>query len=375
MAGLYVHVPFCRSKCAYCDFYSVEPRRMAAYVEAVVAEARRRARPFGRFETLYLGGGTPSVLSPSLLMELLDGLRGACSIDPGAEVTLEANPDDVTPALLSSWRGLGVDRLSLGLQALDDGVLEWLGRRHDEKQALASVSLAREAGFDNLAVDLIWGWTWQDDEDWAHTLRTVVGLAPEHISCYQLTLERRTPLGREVLDGRLTMPDEGSARRRFLRTSKILIDAGYEHYEISNFARSKALRSRHNQLYWHHAPYLGLGPSAHSFDGDRHRWWNVRSLDDYVDRLAAGEDPTKGEEHLDEEQRDLEALMLGLRTSDGVDSAVVRRYGHGKEVVAALQEEGLVRVEGMRIVPTAEGMVVADSLPLRFSERRTLDGE
>jgi putative oxygen-independent coproporphyrinogen III oxidase len=367
VAGLYVHVPFCRSKCAYCNFYSVEPSRVPAWVDAVLDEARLRGPAFGRFETLYLGGGTPSLLSPTQLMTLLDGLRQIGDVDPDAEVTLEANPDDVTPAMLSSWRGLGVNRLSLGLQAIDDDALAMLGRRHTARQGLDSVRLARAAGFDNLGVDLLWGWTWQTDDDWTRALRRVLDDQPEHISCYQLTMEPGTPLGREARSGRMTLPLEEDDRHRYLRTSEILCDAGYEHYEISNFARTPALRSRHNQLYWHHEPYLGLGPAAHSFDGER-RWWNLRSVEQYVERIGQGDYPTRGDEVLDDEQRTLEALMLGLRTSDGVPTEVVRRYGCGKEVVAAMQEEGLVTVAGSRILPTLEGFVLADGLPLRFNE-------
>ena len=361
-AGLYVHVPFCYRKCGYCDFFSVEPDGVDEYVDAVLAEARMRAPTFGRFQTLYLGGGTPSVLPRASLQRLAEGLRETCELAPDAEVTLEANPDDVTPEAARHWRSLGFDRLSLGVQSLQDDVLRWLGRRHDAGQALRAIGSIRDAGFANLGLDLIWGIPGQSADGWTATLERAVAERPEHLSCYQLTLEPHTPLGRSE-DGHL--PGEERARQQFVSTSQQLRESGFEHYEVSNFARGS--RSRHNHLCWTHVPYLGLGPSAHSFDG-RRRWWNVSSVPRYTARVLGDVSPASGSEQLDDHQLGLEALMLGLRTSDGVSMDVVRRFTEWEQTVGALQEEGLVEVDGAFLRPTLEGLLLADGIPLRFGE-------
>lgn len=365
-SGLYVHVPFCHTKCGYCDFYSVPPQRVEAWVEAVIAEARLRASAFGRFTTLYLGGGTPSLLTEPQLAALITGLRASCDLAPGAEITLEVNPDDVSLERLAHWRWLGISRLSLGLQAVGDDDLVALGRRHTADQGWSAMRLARLAGFDNLGVDLIWGLPGQSLETWAATLEEILAGRPEHLSCYQLTLEPHTPLARELAAGGPALPDEERARRFFLFTSRYLTERGYEHYEVSNFAWGRRHRSRHNQLYWQHAPYLGLGPAAHSFDG-RRRWWNVRSVDRYLEMLAAGRAPTDGAETLGAQELRLEEVMLGLRTADGVSSAAIEHYPGWEATIAALGREQLAYLLGGRLRPTPAGLAVADGLPLRFA--------
>lgn len=359
-AGLYVHVPFCHRKCGYCDFFSVEPAGVDDYVAAVLAEARLHAPSFGRFQTLYVGGGTPSLLSDASLSRLVEGLRETVDLDVGAEVTLEANPDDVTPAAARHWRACGFDRLSLGIQALRDDLLRWLGRRHDADQALRAIATSRDAGFDDVGLDLIWGLPGQSSDAWKATLERIVREQPEHLSCYQLTLEPHTPLGRTP---GLDLPDEERARRLFVTTSQLLSSHGFEHYEVSSFAR--ASRSRHNQLYWTHVPYLGLGPSAHSFDG-RHRWWNVASVGRYAAQTLGSAPPIAGAECLDDEQLALESLMLGIRTADGVSLDVLRRFTDWERTVETLEDERLVVVDGARLRPTLEGLLLADGIPLRF---------
>jgi len=359
-AGLYVHVPFCSRKCGYCDFFSVEPTALDEYVEAVLTEARMRAPEFGRFQTLYVGGGTPSLLPQSTLQRLVQGLREIVELAPDAEMTLEANPDDVSPEAARVWLSLGFDRLSLGVQSLRDGVLRWLGRRHDAAQALRAIATVRDAGLANVGLDLIWGLPGQTADDWTATLERAVSERPQHLSCYQLTLEPHTPLGRA---GGSDLPGEERSRQLFELTSRVLRGHGFEHYEISNFARGP--RSRHNQLYWTHAPYLGLGPAAHSFDG-RHRWWNVASVPRYTTLTRVARAPTAGSEELDEVQLALEALMLGMRTADGVPIEVVRRFVGWEQTLDLLEAEGLVRVDGERLRPTLSGLAVADGIPLRF---------
>jgi oxygen-independent coproporphyrinogen-3 oxidase len=355
-AGLYVHVPFCVTRCGYCDFFSTTDRALTArYVDAVLAE--HAARPaFPPFATLYLGGGTPSALPLPDLVRLIRGL----SHPTLAEVTVEANPDDVTPAWLAAVKDAGVNRLSLGIQSLDDPTLRFLGRRHDAARAVSAVREARAAGLANLSLDFIYALPGQDVRAWIRTLDAAIALRAEHLSCYQLTVEPHTPFGRRGV----TPADEETQRALFLATHERLEAAGFEHYEISSFARP-GRRSRHNQAYWHHVPYLGLGPAAHGFDG-RRRWWNVRSVAAYVERLTSGADAMEDAETLDDDQLRLEALYLGLRTLDGVALDVVRGFAGWEATVDNLVAEGLVRVVEERLRPTVRGFLVADALPLRF---------
>jgi putative oxygen-independent coproporphyrinogen III oxidase len=355
-AGLYVHVPFCVTKCPYCDFWSITDQRLAErFVDAVLLEARTQVR-FPAFDTLYLGGGTPSALPSPALSRLLAGLLPS----PGAEVTVEANPDDVTPDWLATIRAAGTNRLSLGVQALDDPTLRWLGRRHDAARAREAVHRARAAGFDDLSIDLMYALPGQDAGAWLRTLGEALALAPEHLSCYQLSVEPHTPFGQRPV----TPADEEVQRSLFLLTHDHLTAAGYEHYEISNFARP-GRRSRHNQKYWHHVPYLGLGPAAHSFLG-RRRWWNVRSVERYVAQVERDGSGIEADEDLDDGQVRLEALYLGLRTKDGVAMGVVREHEGWESTVAALEAEGLATIVADRLVPSVAGFLVADALPARF---------
>jgi putative oxygen-independent coproporphyrinogen III oxidase len=351
-AGLYLHVPFCARKCGYCDFYSVVGGDERAFVRAVIREFEARRDGFDAFDTLYLGGGTPSVLSDEALCELIGALGGPLS--RGAEITVEANPDDLDAGRLARWRGAGVNRLSIGIQSLDDTLLRWLGRRHDGAQAVTAVAAARDAGFDDLSLDFMYGIPGQAADTWRATLDRAVEMGPEHLSCYQLTLAPGTPIGRLAAAGEIELPGDEESRDLFLATSATLRAAGFDHYEISTFARP-GHRARHNSKYWRRTPYLGLGPSAHSFDGLQ-RWWNVRSVERYRD-LASAVDAT---ETVDAEQARLETLMLGLRTSDGVPIDVVD--SDRAVVVESLVQRGLIVAGPGHIRPTPAGMVVADAL-------------
>jgi len=308
--GLYVHVPFCRSKCVYCGFFSVTALELVPrWLTALAAEMSACRNLFAAFDTLYVGGGTPSLLAPEDLGVLSRALRAHFRFAPGCEITLEANPGDVTRERIAAWRELGVNRVSLGVQSLDDKVLTWLGRRHDRAAALAAYHALRAAGFDNIGIDLIYGVPGQTIKAWVATLRAAVALAPEHLSCYQLTLDPGSALARRGREADLDLPGEAQGRAFFLATSGFLERNGYVQYEISNFARSEALTARHNAKYWRHVPYLGLGPAAHSFDGQR-RWWNTASVEGYCAALEAGKRPLAGSEELSAGQRRLEALAL-----------------------------------------------------------------
>ncbi len=372
-AGLYLHVPFCSKICPYCDFAVTTGgrRRRAEFAASLIAEAGMwSGEPFS-FDTVYFGGGTPSALEADDLTRIVEALRGSLSIDPEAWIFLEANPEDVTVESLAAWRSLGVRTLSLGIQSFDAGNLTFLGRRHTPEEARQSVLLAREAGFDTVSVDLIYGMPDQDVTAWRRDLETAVALSPDHLSCYQLTVHEGTPFGRLAEKGQLAELPEPAQADLFLLTHTFLADSGWAGYEVSNFARAPEHRSRHNRKYWDHTPYLGLGPSAHSFSETR-RWWNERQLGEWQARVACGERPVSGEEELEAGQLALEELMLGFRTYAGVDLGRIReRYGidilaRNAAFVAQLAADARVTVEGSRIVPTLAGLAIADSLARGF---------
>ncbi|HEX2224044.1 MAG TPA: radical SAM family heme chaperone HemW [Thermoanaerobaculia bacterium] len=387
LSGLYLHVPFCSAICPYCDFAVLTGghEARARFADRLIAEAalwREDAPAFGPFDTVYFGGGTPTALTPDDLGRILEAVRadfGVSGISSGpgdAWIFLEANPEDVTPESLAAWRRLGVRTLSLGVQSFDAKALAFLGRRHGPEQARRSVLLAGESGFDTVSLDLIYGLPGETSEDWRRTLEQAVAVAPDHLSCYQLTIHEGTPFGFRKGRGQLAELPEPDQAERFLFTHTFLRDAGYPGYEVSNFARSPAHRSRHNQKYWYHVPYLGLGPSAHSYLGNR-RWWNERKLKPYQAKVDAGERPVADGEELTREDMALEALMLGLRTADGLDLGRLReRYGVDLEarnpgLIDRLADEGLLLVvsgEGKEraVRPTLEGWAVADSLARSF---------
>ena len=405
--GLYVHVPFCLSKCHYCDFHSVtDCALIPAWLAALEQEAALYQGRFGVFDTLYLGGGTPSLLTPGQLASLLESLRRCFSFSPDTEVTLEANPDDLTPEKLRLYRNLGINRLSVGVQSFNDRELAFLGRRHNARQTRQALDAAKAAGFANLSLDLIYGLPGQGLEDWKKTLAQALAFHPEHLSCYQLTYEPGTPLGRKKAQGEVAAATEEEERAFFLFTSRFLEERDYLHYEISNFARlrepgnrpnyqvidneesfnrrpktedRKPYYSRHSRKYWRHAPYLGLGPGAHSFrDGER--WWNVSSIQQYCQSLGGGEAPVAGREILSPEQIRLEALYLGLRTREGVPLELLKPSPGWEKTLTELQKSALVEVRRERAVPTRQGFLLADGLPLFFmnedlEENMAVNGE
>ena len=326
----------------------------------------------GAFDTIYLGGGTPSHLEPEHLARVLDGCRRHRGAGESAAITLEANPEDVTRESLVAWRELGISVLSLGVQSFDDASLRFLGRRHDGATARRSAEEALLAGFETVSLDLIFGLTGQTAADMSHDAEILVDLAPEHASLYQLTIHEGTPFGFRLARGRMSeLPGERQAEL-FLLPHQILAGAGYETYEVSNFARSPAHRSRHNQKYWRHVPYLGLGPSAHSFSG-RRRWWNERKIKPWSARIARGESPVADSELLTPRDLVLERLMLGFRTRDGVDLDAMpgdwgpRLRAANRQLIEELCVLGLVEDDTHRLRPTTRGMALADSLPRRFS--------
>ena len=339
------------------------------------------------FDTVYFGGGTPSQLLPEELARVLDACRAQLPfVTPAPWVFLEANPEDATAEACAAWRRLGVRTLSLGVQSFSDETLRFLGRHHSGRQARAVVETALAAGFDTVSLDLIFGLPGQTAEDWRRELATAVGLGPQHLSCYQLTIHEGTRFGVKVRHGQLSELPEDDQATLFELTHRFLADAGWPAYEVSNFARSPAHESRHNRKYWDHTPYLGLGPSAHSLavaaaspagPAAARRWWNERGTSRWEKRLAAGERPVEAQETLGSQQLAMEALLLGLRTTAGIPlDHFTARYGvdllaTNEGLVARLVDEGRIVVsadsEGGRcLVPTLSGLAVADGLAAAF---------
>ena len=370
MAGIYVHIPFCASRCSYCDFFSTLrlAEAGAAYVEAVIAEARLRAVELRgeQVTTLYLGGGTPSQLPLPLLERLVDGLSDVLDLSGVEEFTVEANPDDVTIGWCSAVARLGVNRVSMGVQSFEDHILRGIGRRHTARQAVEAVAALRDAGVGNISIDLIYGLPGQTLVSWADSLRQALELAPQHISAYGLSYEPGTRLWWQRERGEVVdVPEE-----QCLAMYRILVEklqaAGYEHYEISNFA-VPGYRSRHNSSYWDDTPYLGLGAAAHSYDGTVRRY-NPHDLQRYMSAVMAGETACE-QERLSPWERYDERVMLGLRTARGVDAERLRTefgdeaWRHFTREAQRHVEAGNLRVaDTARYVLTRDGIMLSDSV-------------
>jgi oxygen-independent coproporphyrinogen-3 oxidase len=376
-AGLYIHVPFCRAKCLYCDFYSIADRRLIPdYLDALQTELNLRRQRVPVADTIYIGGGTPSMLTPGQIGRILDQAGGCFALDTHTEVTLEANPGTVNPEDLAAYRSAGVNRLNIGLQSIDDRNLNFLGRIHTAAEGLEAYRWARKAGFDNVGLDLIYGLPGQTRQRWQAELAEVVQLAADHLSCYTLTIEPGTPLAASVQNGRVRPLDESTAAALFSLTAQYLNRHGYRQYEISNFARqtgpdTRDRRSRHNLKYWTFAPYLGFGPAAHSFLENR-RWWNHRSLVDYLADMNSGIPPQAGSETLNREQQIIEFIYLGLRRTEGIDtSQYASRFNEEfswrfEPWATRLIEEGLLEKSSEHIRLTARGMRFLESVAGRL---------
>ena len=389
-AALYIHVPFCRAKCRYCDFFSLaaDPSWFAPYVQAVEAQMAWAARQAEIApQTLYVGGGTPTVLPLDLLLRLLQACIRLWGPPATGELTVEANPGTLSRGDLRRLAEAGVTRLSLGVQSTQDHALRLLGRIHTAAEALQALEEAKEAGFRSVGVDLIFGLPGQTLEEWEQTLRTVLAFAPEHLSAYALTVEPGTPLHEDVAAGRLPPPDDDLAADLYLLAEEVLDAAGYRHYELSNWARRDPTwdhRSRHNLAYWRNEVWLGFGAGAHSHAFGR-RWHEVEDLPRFL--RAWAEAPGQGEgrvplyasptacevETISREQGMAETLFLGLRlVEEGVPRQRFReRFGVSVEAVYGpileeLEAQGLLRVDEERIVLTPRGRLLANQVFLRF---------
>jgi oxygen-independent coproporphyrinogen-3 oxidase len=356
---LYVHVPFCARRCSYCDF-SIAVRRdvpVADYVDGIRRELVLRGRTGDRMEldTLYLGGGTPSRLGGAGVAHLLATIRDHAHWNDSAEVTLEANPDDVTAESARGWREAGINRVSLGAQSFSPHALEWMRRTHDADQIGAAVAHLREAGIAQLSMDLIFALPEEVQRDWSVDLERALALRPDHISLYGLTVEPHTPLGHWRDRGELTESPDTRYEGDFLLAHSVLGGAGFEHYEVSNYALPGA-RARHNSSYWRHVPYDALGPAAHRFDGAR-RSWNVAPYAEWLRRVRAGGDPTESAELLTPADVESERTYIALRTTDGLVLTDEIRAS-----TARWREAGWARIVKDRLQLTALGWLRLDAL-------------
>jgi putative oxygen-independent coproporphyrinogen III oxidase len=369
--GVYLHVPFCLTRCHYCDFvtYTGMEGLRRPYAAALLDEAAMAVAALGpeppAVTSVFVGGGTPTLLPADDLARVLDRLRALLPFAPGAEVTVEANPETVDGAMAAGLAGSGVTRVSMGAQSFDDRVLAALGRVHDADRVAAAVATLRAAGAPALNLDLIYGGPGEDAGSWAATLEAAVALAPEHLSAYALTIEPATKFGRLVAAGRMPEPAEDDLADRYETTCAALAAAGYRHYEVSNWA-GDGHASRHNLTYWRRGRYLGLGAGAHEFDGATRRW-NVNGVPDYLDHIREGRRPTDGEERLDLEQARFEALALRLRTAGGLDAEEARALGvdpDGEEATR-LRAAGLLG-PGPGLALTEQGMFLHGEVVARL---------
>ena len=381
---VYIHVPFCQTRCAYCAFHSMPllgkdemtgRRLMDSYVDTLLAEISLQAQklPNKEVESVFFGGGTPSMLPAESFARLMDGLRANFQMTEKAEITIEANPESIRGRdKLDAWLAAGANRISIGLQSLDDAALRMLGRPHKAQDGLRAVALAREAGFANIGVDLMWGLPGQSVHQWLQTLKEIAALGVEHISSYGLTLEPGTRLEQRCEKGELVLPPERDQGIMFMEGAATLEAAGYMHYEISNFARM-GFQCRHNLGYWEGADYLGLGPSSTSTLGER-RWTNPADMKSWMESVSKG-GAGQNIELLSPKTRALELIMLRLRTARGMRLKAYQNFcgrdflQDNRKLMQALHENGLIRIRNGYLSLTRSGMLVSNSIISNLFER------
>ena len=368
MPGLYLHIPFCKSKCVYCGFYStVNQKDMEKYLTALDTEMvlRKDETAGDKIRTLYFGGGTPSLLQPAQLQHILDNIHRNYSINPNAEITIEANPEQLTSEYCKSLKSVGFNRISIGIQSFHDDILQFLGRKHTAKEALQAVENAHAAGFDNISIDLIYGVNERDNTLWHRELDIAFGLPIVHFSAYALTVEENSLLYRRIHQHRDVEPDEDLASVQYELLSEAVANSRFAQYEISNFA-VKGWESRHNSAYWYRVPYLGLGASAHSFDG-KHRSWNAPTLSGYFAQIEQRK-PCHERETLTDIDKYNEFILLRLRTASGIDIQEMEELFGAARVESLLRyfasevpDEHFVHTSD-RLYLTAKGLWFADGI-------------
>jgi len=374
--GLYLHIPFCQSKCGYCDFYSIEDTSVIdPFIKALIEEINLTADQIetnSLFDTIYFGGGTPSLLNIQDLELILDTLASRFKLDTTCEITIEVNPGTIHLPELKKMVALGIDRISIGVQSFLDFELLTAERIHTSVESTESIEYCREAGFKNINIDLIFALPNQSIENWNYSLKSVTSFKPEHLSVYNLSYEEGTPFYEKKVRGEFLQHSEEKEVKFFNRGHHFLIENGYSHYEISNYALSENYVSRHNYKYWTHAPYLGFGPSAHSF-WRQSRWSNVRSVSKYLDYLKKGELPRDFEEELTYKDKMFEHIFLALRTYRGIwldefrKNFDLRFEDIYRSDIQVLQQEKLAKIDRGYFKLTEKGMLICDEILPRFS--------
>lgn len=368
MSGIYLHIPFCRQACHYCDFhFSTNLENQNDVIAALKRELVLRKQYLDNepVKTIYFGGGTPSVLSSAQLKELMTVIQDNFILEPEPEITLEANPEDLTIENLMVFQETGINRLSIGIQSFDPKVLKFINRSHNEEAAITSFKLARKAGFNNISIDLIYSIPDQPDSIWLKNIQQAIDLQPEHISSYSLTIEEKTVFGRWHEKGKLKPTDDEAAARQLEILMKEMDQAGYEQYEISNFSKS-GFQSKHNSSYWKREPYLGIGPSAHSYNGTS-RQYNVSNNYEYLKHLNLDIVPFVREE-LSREDKINDFLLTSLRTSWGTDLSILRLEMNydvlnvHSTYLKKLLDENFIRIENDFLTLTNRGKLLADKI-------------
>ena len=371
-AGLYIHIPFCVRKCPYCDFYSVTDASLKPkFLKALLREMELVSHEGLCFDTLYIGGGTPSVYEPDKIDLIITNAFRSFKILADSEITIEVNPGTVTLEQLTGYRKAGINRLNIGVQSFQQPNLDFLGRIHSSDSARQTLDVARKAGFDKIGIDLIYGLPGQSKEDWLLDLQLAIDYQLVHLSCYMLTYENETPMMSDLKHGRFQPLSEDKVRVLFESTIEFLEDNGYLHYEISNFAMleegGEASVSKHNLKYWTLLPYMGLGPSAHSYI-ELQRHWNVSSLDQYIKEIESGGLPVADKEVLTLEQQRIEAIYLGLRMMRGIDLALFKKkigvdfMETFKDVISDLEKSNYIEVSKSHCALTRQGRPFLDSI-------------
>lgn len=367
MAGVYIHIPFCRKACHYCNFhFSTSNALQQGFVKALLQEINLRKNYLNEpVSTIYFGGGTPSILPSADIENIINSLNKNLIVEPGIEITLEANPDDITIDKLHEWKQIGINRLSIGIQSFFDEDLQWMNRAHNANDALNCIQLAQQEGFYNLTIDLIYGTPTLSDESWEQNMQRALALNIPHLSCYALTVEPKTALANLIKQKSIADVDVEKQARHFEMLMDRMKTVGYDHYEISNFAKP-GYRSKHNSSYWQGQQYIGLGPSAHSFDG-RSRQWNIPNNALYIQNLSKGTIPAEVE-ILTKEQQLNEYIMTSLRTMEGISlSRISRDFGlHEYETVLQTAQRHLINnhlfLEGGYLKTTNHGKLLADGI-------------
>ncbi len=374
--GIYVHIPFCEKKCFYCDFYSIENHsQRSEFIHSLIKEielfSRTQPRRY-KADTIFFGGGTPSLLSPAEIGSILDALIGHFDICADSELTLECNPGTISRESLSGYRHLGINRLSFGIQSFFDDELKFLSRIHDSKQAVEAIAIARESGFVNLNIDVMYGLPDQTRDRVLTNLNRTVELSPEHISAYNLIVEQGTPLFSSVASGKTKLPDESAQADMYELTMAFLDENGYGHYEISNYSRP-GRQCKHNLKYWNSNDYVSFGPSAHSFLNNT-RWWNASSLSNYISELAVGNRPISATEDLSSDQLFEEFVMLQLRQGTFDTKMFGEKFGYNldSDFVSELTTSGYAEKAGEIIYLKEKGFLVNDEIVGRILSRHNV---